>query len=259
LSVASYLARTVDGVPGALFILSIATAVEFVAPIERHSLRSRLGPVLYWMVGLSVATGCVMLLSGTARALGVRPLVSIPASGFGLAADALALCASLIFADFLAYWYHRFQHRFIWRIHALHHSPTQLNAVSGYAHFGESIFQYLLIALPLTVVRFEFPATPYLVVIAVELMQRYIHMPIDAGLGPLSRIFVTSRFHRIHHSLEPRHFDHNFGILFSFWDRLFGTAYDPGREWPAVGVAGSPPPRSLWQFLSYPLRASAQQ
>jgi sterol desaturase/sphingolipid hydroxylase (fatty acid hydroxylase superfamily) len=241
------------GIPGALFILAIATAVEFVAPIERHSLRSRIGPACYSMVGLAIGTGCIILLSGTARMLGARPVISIPASGFGYAGDALALCASLVFSDFLSYWSHRFQHRFIWPIHALHHSPTQLNAASGYAHFGEAVFKYLLVALPMTFIQFQFPATPLIVVAMLSLLERYIHMPVDAEPRSLRRVLVTPRFHRIHHSLERRHLDHNFGILFSFWDRLFGTAYEPGDEWPAVGVANSPPPANLWQYLVYPL------
>jgi sterol desaturase/sphingolipid hydroxylase (fatty acid hydroxylase superfamily) len=240
--------------PSALFIVALATAIEFVAPIERHSLKSRAAPTFYWIVGFTVGTGCLMLLAGAARALGVRPVVSIPASGWGATGDAVAICASVLFGDFLAYWYHRFQHRFIWRIHALHHSPTQLNAVSNYTHFGEQIVKYLLIGLPLTVVRLRFPAAPFLVIGAIELLDRYIHSPIDAGLGPFGKVFVDNRFHRIHHSLEERHFDKNFGILFSFWDRLFGTAYEPGNEWPAVGIAYNPPPATLWQFLSYPLR-----
>ena len=253
-SVLSLLSRSFAGLPSVLFILAIATAIEFVAPIERHTLRSRLAPISYWIVSYGVATGCVLLLSHAARALGVHPLVSIPLSGFGAAGDALAVCASLLFGDFLAYWFHRFQHRFTWSIHALHHCPTQLNAVSDYTHFGETVVRYLLIGLPLTLVQFQFPAAPLLAIGAVQLLERYIHMPIDAGLGPLGKVLVSNRFHRIHHSLEPRHFDKNFGVLFSFWDRIFGTSYEPGDEWPAVGIENSPPPVSLAQFLAYPVR-----
>jgi sterol desaturase/sphingolipid hydroxylase (fatty acid hydroxylase superfamily) len=31
----------------------------------------------------------------------------------------------------------------------------------------------------------------------------------------------------LHHSVDPRHYDKNFGLLFSFWDRLFGTLCVP--------------------------------
>jgi sterol desaturase/sphingolipid hydroxylase (fatty acid hydroxylase superfamily) len=237
-----------------VLLLALATVIEFVAPIERHTLKSRLMPLLYWIVSTVIAAGCVLAMSSARDALGIRPFVVIPASGFGLIGDGAALCVSLIFADFLAYWQHRFQHRFIWNIHAVHHSPTALNAVNGYAHFGEKIFQYLLVGLPLSLVHFSFPATPLMIVAITELLQHYIHSPIDVRLGPLGKVLVDNRFHRIHHSLEPQHFDKNFGILFRFWDRLFGTAYEPRDEWPAVGVQDRPPPANLWQFLAYPLR-----
>jgi len=31
----------------------------------------------------------------------------------------------------------------------------------------------------------------------------------------------------LHHSVDPRHYDKNFGLLFSFWDRFFGTLCVP--------------------------------
>lgn len=243
----------VAGLPAALMLAAVATIVEFIVPVERHTLKSRLAPFIYGFTGLMIGSTCVILMSSVARALGVRNLISLPLSGFGVVGDALALCVSLLFVDLIAYWNHRLQHRVFWKIHAVHHSPTQLNAVSGYAHFGEKVFQYLLIGLPLTVVHFAFPPTPFVIVATVEMLERYIHMPIDAGLGPIGKVLVDNRFHRIHHSVEKRHFDKNFGIMFSFWDRLFGTAYEPGEEWPAVGITNNPPPMSVWQFLIYPL------
>ncbi|MDB9522701.1 sterol desaturase, partial [Dolichospermum circinale CS-1225] len=31
----------------------------------------------------------------------------------------------------------------------------------------------------------------------------------------------------IHHSVEPKHYDKNFGYILSFWDWIFGTLYVP--------------------------------
>ena len=39
-------------------------------------------------------------------------------------------------------------------------------------------------------------------------------------------IFVTPRFHHIHHSTDPRYYLANMGNIFSVWDRLFGTYID---------------------------------
>ena len=40
------------------------------------------------------------------------------------------------------------------------------------------------------------------------LLTYYIHSPIDVHFGRLRKVLVDNRFHRIHHSIEPRHFKH---------------------------------------------------
>jgi sterol desaturase/sphingolipid hydroxylase (fatty acid hydroxylase superfamily) len=39
----------------------------------------------------------------------------------------------------------------------------------------------------------------------------------------LRPIFVTPAMHRVHHDHRRQFHDANYGALFSFWDRLFGT------------------------------------
>lgn len=45
--------------------------------------------------------------------------------------------------------------------------------------------------------------------------------------GPVDRwlrwILVTPDMHRVHHSVEAREFNRNFGFNLPWWDRLFGT------------------------------------
>jgi sterol desaturase/sphingolipid hydroxylase (fatty acid hydroxylase superfamily) len=45
------------------------------------------------------------------------------------------------------------------------------------------------------------------------------------------RLLVTPDMHRIHHSIETRETNSNFGFNLSWWDRLFGTY----RDQPAAG------------------------
>src|SRR6185295_15584971 len=42
--------------------------------------------------------------------------------------------------------------------------------------------------------------------------------------------------HRVHHSVESRHADTNFGVSLSIWDHLFGTQYRHYDEYPETGV-----------------------
>jgi sterol desaturase/sphingolipid hydroxylase (fatty acid hydroxylase superfamily) len=94
---------------------------------------------------------------------------------------------------------------------------------------------------------------------------RFYHGNIRTNLGPLRYVLVTPQSHRIHHSIEPRHLDTNFGALFSIWDRLFGTQYRGHDEYPETGIADAAFPheakgdlRSLLVTplaqMAYPLR-----
>jgi len=245
------LTDTLIAVAGFTVLLAVLTAVETITPVERYSIRSRLPGVVYWALMLSVGPLCLAVFQRTWQLAGIKPLLTVDISVFGTTA---AVIGSILFSDFLAYWNHRFQHRWLWAIHVLHHSQTELNAANGYAHFLERALRFLLFAVPLSLIHFRFPAIPFAVVLTLELLERYIHSPTTIHMGALRWVFVDNRYHRIHHSLEVRHFDKNFGILLSVWDRLFGTAYDPRPdEWPATGVAGQAPPRTIAEYALYPL------
>lgn len=54
------------------------------------------------------------------------------------------------------------------------------------------------------------------------------HSHIWLSFGPwLSMIFVSPAMHQVHHSIADKHFNKNFGFVFSFWDRLFRCRYIP--------------------------------
>ena len=45
----------------------------------------------------------------------------------------------------------------------------------------------------------------------------------DGSYPLFARIFVTPSTHRVHHGYNPEYIDKNFGAVFIFWDKLFGT------------------------------------
>jgi sterol desaturase/sphingolipid hydroxylase (fatty acid hydroxylase superfamily) len=67
---------------------------------------------------------------------------------------------------------------------------------------------------------------------------RLIHANVRTNFGPLGLVFVSPQYHRIHHSIEFRHRDKNFGVITTIWDRLFGTIYPARDEYPQTGVDG---------------------
>jgi sterol desaturase/sphingolipid hydroxylase (fatty acid hydroxylase superfamily) len=103
-------------------------------------------------------------------------------------------------------------------------------------------------------VRFETAsALPAWIGIVISTQSFFIHSTAKINFGPLRYIVGENRFHRIHHSTEPRHFDKNFGTVTPIYDILRGTAYFPEKgEWPTTGLAETPEPKSIFEYLAMP-------
>ena len=159
---------------------------------------------------------------------------SLPLAFAAMAVSAFAL-------DFFFYWFHRLQHSsLLWPQHLLHHSDTALNVTTTQrAHFLEHLMIPFFMTLPL-VLLFNLPTTDVIWIAAVPAAWAYFaHMNVRVSFGPLWWLLTSPQYPRIHHSLEPKHFDRNFALWFPIWDLVFGTAYRPLRgEYPATGVAG---------------------
>lgn len=160
---------------------------------------------------------------------------------------------TLLLIDLLKYWERRFEHRFFWPVHRVHHAPTDLHAMNNYGHPLHALPLVVMVILPLSLLNFESLAILVAVTIIFGVLNAISHSPIDLHFGRFRRLVIDNRFHRIHHSLEAQHFDKNFGVIFPFWDAMFGTAHFPQPdEWPKVGVAGTDPPSDLLSFLKLP-------
>ena len=246
--------------------LSVATLLwcsllEKVGPRERITWRDRVPGVMMNSAGSACTFLLVWPLSKLWLTLGISAQITIPLwrwleplgwLGLGLQ----FLCLALL-ADFLAYWRHRFEHRVLWPIHSVHHAPRHLHAANDIGHPLQALYGVAFLSVPLSLIQVDGPALPTALAALIGMLSIYIHSPVEVHLGPLRRLIVDNRFHRIHHSIEPRHFNKNFGICFSCWDHMFGTAYEPGDEWPVVGLADVPPPRNVLDSLLMPFRPAS--
>lgn len=162
--------------------------------------------------------------------------------------------------SFLDYWMHRFMHKvpMLWAIHKYHHSAAEFHVVTAHR---ESIlvapWSSLYFALPLGII-----GTPTTVFIAVafliEAHALLVHSQFKFSWGRLGDLVLISPLaHRVHHSLDQRHWGRNYGFMFSFWDHVFGTYY--GDELPAdinVGVVGTPYNEVSWvREMAYSMKA----
>jgi sterol desaturase/sphingolipid hydroxylase (fatty acid hydroxylase superfamily) len=253
------LAAIQQGAIGWIVVGALLTLFERLNPRGRSSMGERVSGIAFWAVSIPITAVLATATGMAMQAAGVRPLLTLPIfdwlAGAGLLALPVAVLAAAMVHDFFFYWFHRIQHRFLWRYHAVHHSIRDMSAVNSYHHVSEALMSLVLLTIPTSLIVADAgPALP-LVNLALWLHIVWIHSPTRATLGPLRAVFVDNRFHRIHHSLEPHHFDHNFGAFTTLWDRVFGTAWFPAKdEWPDVGLAEVDQPRTIGEWLDLPRR-----
>jgi sterol desaturase/sphingolipid hydroxylase (fatty acid hydroxylase superfamily) len=71
----------------------------------------------------------------------------------------------------------------------------------------------------------------------------------------LGRLVLSPHVHHLHHSRAPEHRDCNFGVIFPYWDRLFGTYRDEAPAALRFGLAPEEDPfgQSVVRCLTYPI------
>ncbi len=135
-----------------------------------------------------------------------------------------------VISDLNHYIRHRIFHSIkpLWAIHSFHHSATTLSILTRYrTHFLELSLGRFFDVIPF--ILFDAPIyTFFAVKILADIHQLINHSSIKSNWWIIGKyILVSPAAHRVHHSIEFKHFNKNFGITFIFWDRLFGSYYPP--------------------------------
>lgn len=179
---------------------------------------------------------CTILYGLTFGGPAVRYLANVPAIAEWHALVltwpwTLMVAINFVLADFANYWAHRFLHsKVLWDHHAWHHAPKHLWWVSGLRGSPVHVFFNIL---PYSIAYLIFPTTAGGILgMAIALLgianQHWQHSNIEL---PHSRkielLFVTPRFHFVHHSANPKYTNSNYGFLTTIWDRMFNTFTDP--------------------------------
>ena len=138
--------------------------------------------------------------------------------------------------DFCYYFLHRYSHesRFLWNFHVVHHSSEKYNlsVAVRQSWFGNSAVWIFFIPLAFL----GFPLWMRVTVHGFNLIyQFWIHTSFIKTLGVLEYILNTPSHHRVHHGTNEKYLDKNYGGVFIFWDRLFGT-FAKETEKPVYGV-----------------------
>ena len=112
----------------------------------------------------------------------------------------------------------------------------------------DQIINFTLAALPLTAVGFDFPfSTAFLAF--VFFFPFLAHANTTISLRWISPVLVTPAFHHWHHALELEAINTNYGAVFSFWNRAFGSWHLPARMPAAYGITATMPETWLGQLI----------
>lgn len=138
--------------------------------------------------------------------------------------------------DFAGYWVHRIQHvtNFFWNGHIIHHSSEDFNLACALRQSISSIVKLFIVFL-LPAALLGVPGTVIAVVAPLHLFaQFWYHTQHINKMGFLEKIIVTPSHHRVHHAINPQYIDRNYGQIFIFWDKWFGTYQEELPDVPPV-------------------------
>jgi sterol desaturase/sphingolipid hydroxylase (fatty acid hydroxylase superfamily) len=169
---------------------------------------------------------------------------------------AIQLVMGILLWDFGVFSAHYLAHKvpFLWRFHAVHHIAPRLSVINTGRLHPVDLAKTVMLGAPL----------PILLGVPVEISLWYAsfnvfigmltHVNIDLKCGIFNQVFSTPNLHRWHHSPHVEETDTNFSEGTIFWDRVFGTYFNPARP-PRrdVGLTSVRVSRKLWQAILHPL------
>ena len=154
------------------------------------------------------------------------------------------LSALVVFlaADLAIYWYHRLHHDrpALWAIHALHHSAEEMSPLTAFRH--HPIYGLLGVVVLSVLVGLAQGLAMVAILGSVDVATlagtNLFAAVLNLGTANLRHSHIRLRFpawaehilispaqHQVHHSVDPRHHNRNYGEVLALWDWLFGTLY----------------------------------
>jgi sterol desaturase/sphingolipid hydroxylase (fatty acid hydroxylase superfamily) len=157
-----------------------------------------------------------------------------------------AWALAIVFYDFCYYWNHRLGHEsaVFWASHVVHHQSQRYNLSTALRQTSSGAFLGWIFYLPMAVAGV--PPEMFAVAAIVDLLYQYwIHTEVIGKLGWFDRWFASPSNHRVHHAVNDRYLDRNYGGIFMAWDHLFGTFVDESERC----VYGTRAPLNSWDPL----------
>lgn len=158
----------------------------------------------------------------------------------------------LLATDLIWYWYHRLGHEInlLWAAHIVHHQSEEFNfgAAARITTIQAIIRNCFWCVLPF--LGFD----PLMVIIVLTVHGVYsffTHTQLIGRIPWLEKILITPSLHGVHHASDEKYLDKNYGDVFVFWDKIFGT-FQAEEAPPRYGLTHPLVSYSfLWQHFHY--------
>jgi sterol desaturase/sphingolipid hydroxylase (fatty acid hydroxylase superfamily) len=246
-------------------ILAAMATWELLAPRRAHQIGRR----TRWPANLGVAILDTLLVRLLFPMTAVGLALLAEAQGWGLlnafaVAGWIAIPLAVIVLDLAIYLQHVLFHAVpaLWRLHRMHHADLEFDVTTGARFHPLEILLSMIIKLGV-VAALGAPAVAVLIFeVLLNATSMFNHgnvrIPTRVDRG-LRWMVVTPDMHRVHHSIESRETNSNFGFNLPWWDRLFGTYRDQpaaGHESMVIGIEQFRDPAELRldRMLLQPLR-----
>lgn len=251
-----------------LSILIVMAIWEVAAPRRRIEIPR----VIRWTNNLGVVVIDTILVRLTYPIVAVGLALMAQEKGWGLfnifeAPTWVAVLVSIVLLDLAIYLQHVMFHAVpaLWRLHRMHHADQAIDVTTGLRFHPIEIL--LSMGVKLAVVLALGPPAVAVLVFEVLLnataMFNHSNVRIPLGLDRVLRLFVvTPDMHRVHHSIDPKETDSNYGFNLPWWDRLLGTyTAQPreGHDGMTIGIEQFRTVRDQWldKMLIQPVRGPA--
>ncbi len=157
----------------------------------------------------------------------------------------LEVLLAVVILDLAIWFQHLVSHKvpLFWRLHQMHHADRDIDVSTAIrfhpieialSMLWKIVCVFVLGPSALAVVLFE-------IVLNGSAMFNHANVKLPGWLDAILRqVVVTPDMHRIHHSIERREHDTNYGFALSIWDRMFGTyTHEPegGHTGMTIGLA----------------------
>ena len=209
----------------------------------------------------SIGLGIMSQITGlfvTLFTLGIYTFVYDQWALWRLPADSAGVWLGALLAyDFCYYWHHRAGHRvaLFWASHAVHHQSEDYNLSPALRQTSGGWPAGWIFYLPMALAGV--PPLVFAVVALIDLLYQYwVHTQQIGRLGWFDRWFCAPSNHRVHHAVNDRYLDRNYGGILIVWDRLFGSYAAEDETEPCV--YGTRTPLRSWNPLWANLQVYAE-